>query len=86
VPGPRHTVVGTYPRTSEVALRTDRTRSPTVSMINPTDRVEIIPSDQRRRSWTASEKIRIVEETFEPGMEACRNGVLRTSSSRDAGW
>jgi transposase-like protein len=55
-----------------------------------TDRVEIIPSDQRRRRWTASEKIRIVEETFEPGMTvslgACRHGVLRTSSSRDAGW
>jgi transposase len=39
-----------------------------VSMTNPTDRVEIITSVQRRRRWTASEKVRIVEETFEPGM------------------
>src|SRR5262245_46241380 len=37
-------------------------------MSNPTDRVEIITSVQRRRRWTASEKVRIVEETFEPGM------------------
>ena len=37
-------------------------------MTNPTDRVEIITSVQRRRRWTASEKVRMVEETFEPGM------------------
>jgi len=36
-------------------------------MSNPTDRVEIITSVQRRRRWAASEKLRIVEETFEPG-------------------
>src|SRR5262249_32289403 len=44
-----------------------------------TDRVEIITSVQRRRRWTASEKVRIVEETFEPGMTvslvARRHGV-----------
>ena len=39
-----------------------------MSMSNPTDRVEIITSVQRRRRWTAAEKVRIVEETFEPGM------------------
>src|SRR5207247_10875849 len=48
-------------------------------MSNPTDRVEIITSVQRRRRWTASEKVRIVEETFEPGMTvslgARRHGV-----------
>src|SRR5258708_39357802 len=48
-------------------------------MTNPTDRVEIITSAQRRRRWTASEKVRIVEETFEPGMTvslvARRHGV-----------
>src|SRR6266516_3996334 len=48
-------------------------------MTNPTDRVEIITSVQRRRRWTASEKVRIVEETFEPGMTvslvARRHGV-----------
>jgi transposase len=50
-----------------------------VSMINPTDRVEIIASVQRRRRWTASEKVRMVEETVEPGMTvslvARRHGV-----------
>ena len=50
-----------------------------MSMSNPTDRVEIITSVQRRRRWTASEKVRIVEETFEPGMTvslvARRHGV-----------
>jgi transposase len=50
-----------------------------VSMTNPADRVEIITSVQRRRRWTASEKVRIVEETFEPGMTvslvARRHGV-----------
>ena len=39
-----------------------------MSMTNTTDRVEIITSGQRRRRWTASEKVRMVEETFEPGM------------------
>jgi len=50
-----------------------------VSMSNPADRVEIITSIQRRRRWTASEKVRIVEETFEPGMTvslvARRHGI-----------
>ena len=50
-----------------------------MSMTNPADRVEIITSVQRRRRWTASEKVRIVEETFEPGMTvslvARRHGV-----------
>src|SRR5262249_13972324 len=48
-------------------------------MTNPEDRVEIITSVQRRRRWTASEKVRIVEETFEPGMTvslvARRHGI-----------
>ena len=50
-----------------------------MSTSNPTDRVEIITSAQRRRRWTASEKVRIVEETFEPGMTvslvARRHGI-----------
>jgi transposase len=50
-----------------------------VSMTNPTNRVEIITSVQRSRRWTASEKVRIVEETFEPGLTASlaarRHGV-----------
>jgi transposase len=40
---------------------------------------EIITSVQRRRRWTAPEKVRMVEETFEPGMTvslvARRHGV-----------
>ena len=39
-----------------------------MSMTNSSDRVEIITSVQRRRRWTAPEKVRMVEETFEPGM------------------
>src|SRR5262245_40755911 len=54
-------------------------RHTTVSMTNPADRVEIITSVQRRRRWTGSEKVRMVEETFEPGMTvslvARRHGV-----------
>jgi transposase len=34
-------------------------------MTNPSDRIEIITSAQRRRRWTPSEKVRLVEETFE---------------------
>src|SRR5579863_1011108 len=48
-------------------------------MSNPTNHVEVITSVQRRRRWTASEKVRMVEETFEPGMTvslvARRRGV-----------
>src|SRR6266446_2419617 len=54
-------------------------RHTTVSMSNPADRVEIITSVQRRRRWTAAEKVQMVEETFEPGMTvslvARRHGV-----------
>jgi transposase len=50
-----------------------------VSMSNPTDRIETITSVQGRRRWTASEKVRMVEETFEPGLTvslvARRHGV-----------
>ena len=43
-------------------------RHTTVSLTNPADRVDIITSVQRRRRWTASAKVRIVDETFEMGM------------------
>ena len=50
-----------------------------MSMTNPTNQIEIITSVQRRRRWTPSEKVRMVEETFEPGMTvglvARRHGV-----------
>jgi hypothetical protein len=45
-----------------------------VSMTNSTDRVEIITSVQRRRRWTAPEKVRMVEETFEPGYDGKPGG------------
>src|SRR4029434_2819591 len=48
-------------------------------MTNSTNRVEIITSVQRRRRWTAPEKVRMVKETFEPGVTvslvARRHGV-----------
>src|SRR5262249_31059407 len=37
-------------------------------MANPPNRIEVVTSVQRRRRWTASEKVRMVEETFAPGM------------------
>jgi transposase len=37
-------------------------------MTSTADRVEIINSVRRRRRWTAAEKVRLVEETFAPGM------------------
>ena len=39
-----------------------------MSMTNCSNRVEVITAVQRRRRWTASEKVRMVEETFEPGI------------------
>jgi transposase len=39
-----------------------------VSMTNPSNRVEVNTSIQRRRRWTGLEKVRMVEGTFEPGM------------------
>ena len=50
-----------------------------MSMTNPSDRIEVITSVQRRRRWWASEKVSMVEETFEPSMTvsvvARRHGV-----------
>ena len=37
-----------------------------MSMTSSSNGVEIITSVQRRRRWTAPEKVRMVEETFEP--------------------
>jgi transposase len=36
-------------------------------MTSSSNRVEIITAIQRGRRWTAAQKMRIVEETFEPG-------------------
>lgn len=34
----------------------------------PSGRVEVITSVQRRRRWSTGEKVRLVEETMQPGM------------------
>ena len=50
-----------------------------MSMTNSSNPIEVITSVQRRRRWTASEKVRMAEETLEPGMTvsllARRHGV-----------
>jgi transposase len=35
---------------------------------DPPSRVEVITSVQRRRRWSATEKVRLVEEAMQPGM------------------
>jgi transposase-like protein len=37
-------------------------------MSKPIERVEIITGRERRRRYTAQEKVRLVEETMQPGM------------------
>src|SRR3954463_3590903 len=48
-------------------------------MTSTTAHVEIITSVQRRRRWTAAEKMRLVEQTFAPGstvsLVARRHGI-----------
>src|SRR3954467_2693443 len=48
-------------------------------MTSTSDQIEIITSVQRRRRWGAAEKVRIVEETYEPGstvsLVARRHGI-----------
>jgi transposase len=50
-----------------------------VSMTGNIDRVEVITSVQRRRRWSAEEKVAIVQETYAPGMSvslvARRHGI-----------
>jgi transposase len=48
-------------------------------MANPPNRVEIITPVQRRRRWTAAEKVRMVEETLEPGMTVSLAAFPRSS-------
>lgn len=40
----------------------------TMSSDEPRSRVEVITSVQRRRRWSAAEKVRLVEEAMQPGM------------------
>jgi transposase len=37
-------------------------------MLKPFDRIEVITCMQRRRRYTADEKIRLVEQTMQPGV------------------
>jgi len=50
-----------------------------MDMTGTKDRVEVITSVERRRRWTAEEKVAIVQETYAPGMSvslvARRHGV-----------
>lgn len=49
---------------------------------SPSGRVEVITSVQRRRRWSTAEKVRLIEETMQPGMSvsfvARRFGATRT--------
>src|ERR1700748_1954465 len=59
-------------------------------MINPPHRIEVVTSVQRRRRWTASEKVRMVEETFAPGMTvslvARQHGVAQSQLFTGRRW
>jgi transposase len=50
-----------------------------VSMTGKIDQIEVITSVQRRRRWSAEEKVAIVSETYAPGMSvslvARRHGI-----------
>ena len=50
-----------------------------MDMTGNKDRIEVITSVQRRRRWSAEEKVGIVQETYAPGMSvsmvARRHGV-----------
>jgi transposase len=46
-------------------------------------RVEVITSVQRRRRWSAAEKVRLVEETIQPGMSV--SYVARRGPRRPVG-
>jgi transposase len=56
-------------------------------MPNPIERVEIITSRERRRRYSAAEKVRLVEETTQPGMTVSAVARLHgVSPSLLFGW
>lgn len=56
-------------------------------MSKPVERVEIITGRERRRRYTAAEKVRLVEETAQPGMTVSAVARLRgVSPSLLFGW
>jgi transposase len=56
-------------------------------MSKPVERVEIITGRERRRRYTAEEKVRLVEETMQPGMTVSSVARLHgVSPSLLFGW
>jgi transposase len=56
-------------------------------MLNPIERVEIITGRERRRRYSAAEKVRLVEETAQPGMTVSAVARLHgVSPSLLFGW
>ncbi len=56
-------------------------------MSKPVERVEVITGRERRRRYTAEEKVRLVEETARPGMTVSAVGRLHgVSLSLLFGW
>lgn len=56
-------------------------------MSKPVERVEIITGRERRRRYTAAEKVRLVEETAQPGMTVSAVARLHgVSPSLLFGW
>jgi transposase len=49
-------------------------------MTDHSAKIEVITSVQRRRRWNGAEKMRMVEETYEP--EATVSGARRTHRGR----
>ena len=47
-----------------------------VSMTNSPNRIEVVTSVQRRRRWTASEKVRMVEECITRSLQPSRKATF----------
>ncbi|KAA2211416.1 transposase [Pseudoroseomonas oryzae] len=75
--------------------RTSRCKPRHPPMSNPIERVEIITGRERRRRYSAAEKVRLVEETTQPGMTVSAvarlhgvspQPVVRVEASHARGW
>ncbi len=53
-------------------------------MSKPIERVEIITGIQRRRRYTAEDKVQLVEQTMQPGMTV--SGVHPVRPDTRLGW
>ena len=54
-----------------------------MSMTNSPNCIEVVTSVQRRRRWTASEKVRMVEETFAPDQPHLPRPAARSEPQYD---